>query len=104
MFAYKSAHAATLAILLTAGLAACTTPSACMPGDCNADASITEAVKAQLKTVAILPEDEVTVQTIDHVVYLNGLVDTEREVMDATQLAANVPGVGKVVNKLALSR
>jgi len=41
--------------------------------------------------------------TLDHVVYLNGLVDTDFQQQTAQSLALEVKGVAKVVNSLGLS-
>jgi len=97
-----STLSAVIVVLLTS--TACSSTPPCLSGDCNADAAISKAVKHQLALIAILPEDQVTVQSVDHIVYLSGLVDTERDLIDAGQRAAGVPGVKKVVNNLALSR
>jgi osmotically-inducible protein OsmY len=43
------------------------------------------------------------VQTLDHVVYLNGLVDTDLERQLAESVAAGAKGVTRVVNSIGLS-
>jgi osmotically-inducible protein OsmY len=43
------------------------------------------------------------VRTLDHVVYLNGLVDTDFERQMAEAVALEAPGVTKVVNSIGLS-
>jgi osmotically-inducible protein OsmY len=78
-------------------LSSCATPE-------SKDAAITSAVNANLRAVAILPENKITVQTVDQVVYLNGLADTERDLLDAVQVAYRVPGVTRVVDKMAVQR
>jgi osmotically-inducible protein OsmY len=40
---------------------------------------------------------------LDHVVYLNGLVDTDLESQTAEFVAARVQGVARVVNSIGLS-
>jgi osmotically-inducible protein OsmY len=102
MIRRASLYGSALGASLT--LAACGSAPPCISSDCSADAGITDSVRRQLTMVSILPEDAVTVQTIDHVVYLRGTVDTERDLLDAAQLAGNVAGVRRVVNNLALSR
>lgn len=47
--------------------------------------------------------DLLRVQVSNHVVYLNGIVDTWVEYYDAETAARAVPGVVRVVNKLAIS-
>ena len=44
------------------------------------------------------------VQTINRVVYLNGLVSTGPQRWDAASVASQVPGVDKVVNSIAVAR
>jgi len=78
-------------------LSACASPQA-------DDANITSAVSANLRTASILPENKVTVQTIDHVVYLSGIADTQLVLLDAVQAANRVPGVTRVVDKMAVQR
>jgi osmotically-inducible protein OsmY len=42
----------------------------------------------------------VYVQTIDHVVYLNGVVRSSLEISTAESIADQVPGVARVVNSM----
>ena len=46
--------------------------------------------------------NSVRVQTIDHVVYLYGQVDTELQRLMAQDVAQAVPGVRRVVNSIGL--
>jgi osmotically-inducible protein OsmY len=43
------------------------------------------------------------VQTLNHVVYLNGVVDTDLERQMAESVAHEAEGVAKVVNSIGLS-
>jgi osmotically-inducible protein OsmY len=43
------------------------------------------------------------VQTLDHVVYLTGLVDTDLERQIAESVALEADGVSKVVNSIGLT-
>jgi len=43
------------------------------------------------------------VQTLDHVVYLNGVVDTDTQRLMAESIAQQAKGVTKVVNSIGLS-
>jgi len=70
----------------------------------SSDADITDRVTADLRTATILPAQKVTVQTVDHVVYLNGVADTESDIRAAGDVANRVPGVTRVVNNLAVQR
>jgi len=49
------------------------------------------------------PPNLLHVQTLDHVVYLTGQVDTELERSMAESLALNVAGVKRVVNSINFS-
>jgi osmotically-inducible protein OsmY len=90
-------------LLLPGVLTACAGLPDC-GGDCRADAGLTQAVRREFRTQVALEVDDITVQTVGQVVYLNGLVDNDRERFDADSLAARVPGVVRVVDKLAVSR
>ena len=47
---------------------------------------------------------EIRVSTIDHIVYLTGIVDTGYQRSVAESLAANTKGVSKLVNSIGLSK
>jgi osmotically-inducible protein OsmY len=68
--------------------------------DQTADAAETAAVQAALDKDAYLRIDRVHVQTIDGVVYLQGIVGGPGTAERAEALAHAVPGVGKVVDAL----
>jgi len=76
----------------------------CGFGGCPDDQRITRDVLALLNQhPALEPPNLVQVQTLDHVVYLNGLVDTDLERQMAESLAAEAQGVARVVNSIGLS-
>ncbi|MEP7044699.1 MAG: BON domain-containing protein [Dokdonella sp.] len=102
MIASKSLTALALAMLLSAGLSGCATDSACAGAACGADAAITIAVKAELAEHSALQSRDLSVQTIDHVVYLRGLVDTDLEREEAEAAAHGVAGVVEVVNSIVV--
>src|ERR1039458_10128197 len=52
---------------------------------------------------ALEPANILRVQTLDHVVYLNGLVDAELEREMAESVALEARGVAQVVNSIGLS-
>jgi osmotically-inducible protein OsmY len=52
---------------------------------------------------ALEPPNLLTVQTLDHVVYLYGVVDTDLEREMAETVALQAAGVAKVVNSIGLS-
>jgi osmotically-inducible protein OsmY len=90
------------AILTVAGaLAGCATFGKCDAADCRDDKAITTNVQAQLNQYAALGAPySIGVQTIDHVVYLNGQVDGGLAKRSAAQEAEEVPGVAQVVNNI----
>jgi osmotically-inducible protein OsmY len=45
----------------------------------------------------------ITVQTLDHVVYLYGIVASGLEIGTAESIALQVPGVARVVNSIVIS-
>jgi osmotically-inducible protein OsmY len=51
---------------------------------------------------ALQPPNMISIQTLDHVVYLNGFVDTGMEQSLAADVALEAPGVVKVVNLISV--
>jgi osmotically-inducible protein OsmY len=99
----KPIYALALATILTAALSGCAdfrpseTPR-------SADANITAAVEAQLNQLPNLgPPGAIAVQTVDHVVYLNGTVDGGLQKRIAGSVAMQASGVTSVVNNIAVS-
>ena len=98
------ALASAFAALLTGILPGCATLGKCGFGGCPGDAEI----KAQVSTLlaqypALEPPNLLQVQSLDHVVYLHGIVDTEYERLLAQSVALQAPGVARVVNFIGLS-
>jgi osmotically-inducible protein OsmY len=92
------------AVILAAGLCGCAAYRKCGSGGCPGDAEITAQVQALFKQHAELePPNLLDVQTVDHVVYLYGLVDTDYERQMAESVALQASGVRKVVNSIGLS-
>jgi osmotically-inducible protein OsmY len=91
----------TLAWLLAVNVSGCASFGKCAPENCASDAKITADVR---ETIAEHPElgapAALRVQTINGVVYLNGLVDTEFERRNAESLVSRVANVKDVVNSL----
>ena len=83
-------------------LTGCATYRKCGFSGCAGDASITAAIEARLHENKAIEEWGIKVQTLDHVVYLYGLVDTnlERNIIEATAL--EVPGVVSVVDSIGI--
>jgi osmotically-inducible protein OsmY len=93
------------AFALTAVLAGCATHGECGAGDCGGDAKVSSDVRARFDR---LPElgapNSIEVQTVDHVVYLNGTVSQGLQGREAETVALQTPGVTRVVNLIAVSR
>jgi osmotically-inducible protein OsmY len=67
----------------------------------SADSMITADVETRLDQMADLgPPGSIKVQTLDHVVYLNGLVDGGLEKRTAEEAVLKVPGVEKVADDI----
>jgi osmotically-inducible protein OsmY len=96
---YELAFALTLAGVLSG----CATYEKCGIDGCPGDAKITENVQSAL---AQHPEigSSVEVQTLNGVVYLNGVVGEGLQRETAESVARNTPGVAKVVDKIGISR
>jgi osmotically-inducible protein OsmY len=93
-----------LAVVLAGALPGCATFRKCGFAGCPGDAEIT----AQVRTLfdqhpALEPPNLVEVQTLDHVVYLSGVVDTDLERQMAESVAHEAKGVKKVVDSIGLS-
>lgn len=85
-------------------LSGCAAYRTCGFGGCPGDAKITADVRRQFDQHPVLaPPTLLDVQTLDHVVYLYGLVDTEMERQLAESLALETPGVARVVNSVSLA-
>ena len=94
----------TFAVLLAVALPGCAAYRKCGFEGCLSDANITAEVRALFQQHPILePPNLLTVQTLDHVVYLYGLVDTDYEREIAELVALQAPGVAKVVNSIGIS-
>jgi osmotically-inducible protein OsmY len=93
--------ALTLMWLLTASLQGCASFGKCDPASCTGDAKITADVYALFKEHREFgPPGAIRVQTINGVVYLNGLVETDFERRSAESLVMQVADVKDVVNSL----
>ena len=91
------------ALTVAATLTGCATvPRSSNP---NVDRAITADVETRFGQYALLEApNHLDVQTINRVVYLDGLVSTGLQRRDAELLASQVPGVSKVVNSIAVAR
>jgi len=98
----STALALIVAALLTGILPGCATFRKCGFSGCAGDADITAQVKALLVQHSLQPPNLIQVQTLDHVVYLSGLVNSDTERLTAQSAALEAPGVSKVINSIGL--
>src|ERR1700733_3731879 len=92
-------------LVLTDALSGCAlydTYEKCGFRGCPGDAKITADVVLQLNRCSYLEPNVISVQTIDHVVYLTGVVRSGLEIGTAESIAGKVPGVARVVNSIAV--
>ena len=86
------------------GCAVYETYEKCGFAGCPDDRRITRDVQALFhQHPALEPPNLIEVKTLDHVVYLNGLVDTDLERQLAASVAAEAKGVTRVINSIGLS-
>ena len=98
----KRQHA--LALLLLGSLSGCAAYRECGFDGCPGDAKITADVRALLNQHPALEAPNLLyVHTVDHVVYLDGLVDTPFQSEMAESVAHEATGVTRVVNLIAVS-
>ena len=92
------------ALILSGSVGGCAAFDKCGFGGCPGDAKITADVQWLFEQhPALEPPNLLSVQTLDRVVYLNGLVDTDLERQLAESVAHEAPGVAKVVNSIGIS-
>jgi osmotically-inducible protein OsmY len=91
-------YALACAFALAGAVSGCATESS---GEKMTDEKITAAVQTRLDGLADLgPPHSITVQTRNHIVYLNGQVDTGVEKRMAASVAMKIPGVTSVENDI----
>ena len=95
-----TAYAAALLLCLVLG--SCATAGKCSGDACAADDAITKDLRAQIFDRPQLANANISVQTLNGVVYLRGLVDTYVEKMSVEDMARAIPGVKKVVNSIEM--
>jgi osmotically-inducible protein OsmY len=90
--------------MVLAALPGCAVYEKCGLHGCPGDADTTARVNALFDQHPVLePPNLLHVQTLDHVVYLTGLVDTDLERQIAESVALEAGGVTKVVNSIGLT-
>ena len=97
----KPLYALASFLILTVALPGCATLREAGAAD---DAKISANVQTQLdRRPELGPPHSIDVQTIDHVVYLNGFVSAGLESETAESVADEAPGVARVVNNIAVT-
>jgi len=100
----SSTYALVVALVAAGALSGCATYRKCGFAGCPGDAKITAEVRTLVdQHPALGGSNTVYVQTLDRVVYLNGLVDTPFQRQMAQSVALEAPGVARVVNMIAVS-
>ncbi|MEO7207717.1 MAG: BON domain-containing protein [Steroidobacteraceae bacterium] len=98
----KTLYAAALALALAGALSGCAVFERCSPQNCATDAKIAADVSDMLGQHAEFgPPGTIRVQSINGVVYLNGLVNSDMERQSAEALVLRIPNVKDVVNSLS---
>ena len=93
-----------LLAVLAISLEGCAAYRKCGFSGCPGDAQVTAAVQAAYADHAELqPPNLLTIQTVDGVVYLYGLVDTDYQRQMAETVALRAPGVKRVINSIGLA-
>jgi osmotically-inducible protein OsmY len=99
----KYTGAMAFAVIL-ACVSGCAAYRKCGFTGCPGDAEISAQVRVLFERHAELqPPNLLDVQTVDRVVYLYGVVDTDFERGMAESVALQAPGVTRVVNSIGLS-
>jgi hypothetical protein len=93
-----------LVLLVLACVSGCAAYRKCGFDGCPGDAKIAAQVRTLFEQHPELePPNLLTVQALDGVVYLYGVVDTDFERVMAESVALQAPGVARVVNSIGLS-
>lgn len=97
---FKRYFSLSLTLILAAALGGCAELK-CSPENCAADAAITAEVRQALSQHPEFGAPyEMRVQTINHVVYLSGEVNSDLERQTAEALVRQIANVADVVNSL----
>jgi osmotically-inducible protein OsmY len=97
-------HVPLLLLGLPGILTGCATFNKCGLRGCPGDADVTAMVEAKLRQYpALQAPNSVRVRTLDHVVYLYGLVDTDLERQLAESVAIKAAGGARVVDSVTIS-
>jgi osmotically-inducible protein OsmY len=101
MLARRRLFLLALPLLFVLSLAGCASQK-CTPANCADDAAITARIEAALRANAAIATWDIRVQTINHTVYLYGIVDTNVQRSFIEETAQETPGVEKIVNSISI--
>ena len=91
-------------VILTSAATGCATYEKCGFSGCPGDVNVTANVRARFDQYPELgPPNSIDVQTLDHVVYLNGLVSAGSQRREAESVVVGTPGVTRVVDSIAVA-
>jgi osmotically-inducible protein OsmY len=95
--------AAALVLRFACTLGGCALNAKCTVPACSADAEITAQVRALIdRHPALQAPNSISVQTVDRIVYLRGLVDTPFMSELAQSVALQAKGAARVVNLIGI--
>jgi osmotically-inducible protein OsmY len=104
MCGVKPLYAMAFVFIMTGALPGCATYDKCGFNGCPSDAKITANVQTRFDRHSELGSpNSINVQTVNHVVYLSGLVSAGEESQTAESIAQQTSGVAQVVNTIAVS-
>ncbi len=102
MFARRHLLVAAIAVFAVLPFAGCAAHHKCEANACADDAAITAKIQAALYANAAIATWDIKVQTINHTVYLYGLVDTNVQRAFIEETAHKTQGVEKVVDSISI--
>jgi osmotically-inducible protein OsmY len=102
MYARRRTLLAPIALLSLLSLAGCAAQRKCESAACADDAQITARIEKLLYDNKAIATWDIQVQTINHTVYLYGIVDTNVQRAFIEESARKTQGVEKVVNSISI--
>ena len=102
MFVRRHLLVAAITLLTLVSLSGCAAHHKCDANACADDKAITARIEAALYANKAIATWDIQVQTINHTVYLYGLVDTNVQRAFIEETAHKTEGVEKVVNSISI--
>jgi osmotically-inducible protein OsmY len=94
----------TSVVILMGALTGCATYQKCGFAGCAGDAQVTQNIQSMFDQHPELgPPNSIQIQTLNHVVYLNGMVGEGLQRSTAESVALGTPGVTRVVNSISVA-